>query len=96
MHDLARFQISRRLVFLSILFTLELVSITIWLDGATLLNHGGWIALLGSSGTWLLRGVVAFAALFATLAVLQMRGITRGAMRQASDQFATAKAINPK
>ena len=96
MHDLARFQISRRLVFLSILFTLELVSITIWLDGATLLNHGGWIALLGSSGTWLLRGVVAFAALFATLAVLQMRGHTRGAVRQASDQFAAAKAISPK
>jgi exosortase E/protease (VPEID-CTERM system) len=79
-----------RLVLLAILFTLELVPITMWLDGQPLLEKGGVLALLGYSGAWVLKGVVAFAALFATFLVLDRRDVGR----QISDQLSLVKPIS--
>jgi len=93
---LSRFQGSLliRFVLLSILFTVELISMTVWLDGQVLLSQGGWMAWLGYSGAWLLRGLVAFAALFVTLTVLQMHGRSRDTDRQAQDQITAVRFVS--
>ena len=67
------FSLIYRFVILSILFTLELVPITVRIDSQALLRKGGWLTVLGYAGPWLLRAVVAFAALFVTFAVLRNR-----------------------
>jgi exosortase E/protease (VPEID-CTERM system) len=62
-----------RFLLLSVLFAAELIALTIWLDGAQLVDKGGLLALLGYSGSWILRGLVAFAAIEVTFAVLAKR-----------------------
>src|SRR5579872_3795811 len=57
-----------RLFLLALLFTLELVPITLWLDGQMLVGKAGLLTVLAYSGSWILRGGVAFAAIFVTIA----------------------------
>jgi exosortase E/protease (VPEID-CTERM system) len=92
---LKHFNLPTRLVSLSALFTLELVFITVSFDGAVLLNKGGLIAWLGLSGAWLLRGIVAFAALFVLIAVLQIHGRSRDTLNLVSADLEGVKAVSP-
>jgi exosortase E/protease (VPEID-CTERM system) len=85
----------RRLLALAILFTLELVSITVWFDGTALLNQGGLVGLLGFSGAWLLKGIVAFAALFVTFAVLETQGRSRNTLQLVSEGLAGSRPVSP-
>lgn len=61
----------RRFSFLALLFALELVAITLWLDNATLAGRHGLVGFVGQWGSWILRGIVGFAALFFTFAWLR-------------------------
>jgi exosortase E/protease (VPEID-CTERM system) len=61
----------RRFSFLALLFALELVAITLWLDNVTLVGRHGLVGVVGQWGAWILRGTVGFAALFFTFAWLK-------------------------
>jgi exosortase E/protease (VPEID-CTERM system) len=61
----------RRFSFLALLFALELVAITLWLDNVTLAGRHGLVGVVGQWGSWILRGIVGFAALFFTFAWLK-------------------------
>ena len=78
-----------RLILLAILFSLELIPITVRLDGQILIGKGGLLTLLGYSGVWILRSVVAFAALFVTFAVLRYRE----PLRKVSDQLSGVATV---
>jgi exosortase E/protease (VPEID-CTERM system) len=80
----------RRLLLLSILYTLELIPITLWLDGETLAAKGGLLTLIAYSGAWVLRGLVAFTALFITFAVL----LDTDVLWDVSSQMQGSKTIN--
>src|ERR1700680_364887 len=81
-----------RFVLLSVLFTVELVPLTIWLDGQALLGRSGLLTILGYSGSWLLRGLVAFAALFATFAVVR----DRNALREVSNELREVEPVSAR
>ena len=61
----------RRFSFLALLFALELVAITLWLDNGTLIGRPGLVGIVGHWGSWMLRGIVGFAAIFFTFAWLK-------------------------
>jgi exosortase E/protease (VPEID-CTERM system) len=96
--DSLRFQpnLQVRLVFLSLLFALELVCITAWVDGDAMLHHGGMIGLLGLSGSWVLRCAVTFAASLLILAFLQNSPENHHVRRQVSLQLARGGLIQPR
>jgi exosortase E/protease (VPEID-CTERM system) len=60
-----------RLLGLTILFTVELTLITVWLDNAALASRGGLLGFAGRWGAWTVRGIVGFAAIFFTFAFLK-------------------------
>ena len=97
MRPLSLFQLSlfRRFLTLAILFVLELVVITTWLDGEALRGRGGFLALAGSLGAWVLRFVVASAVLFVTFAFLQMSAVARDGLRQVSQRLAEERFAEP-
>ena len=61
----------KRLAALTVLFCLELIVITIWLDDAQLAGRGGLVSLIYDWGALILRGVVVFFGLFLTFACLR-------------------------
>jgi exosortase E/protease (VPEID-CTERM system) len=53
-----------RFIFLLILFTSELISISVWLDTEALVGNHGLTGVIGDLGSWILRGVVVFATTY--------------------------------
>ncbi len=63
----------RRLSLLALLFTAELLLITLRLDNAALAGQSGLLGLIGSQGALILRAAVLFPLLLATFALLRHR-----------------------
>lgn len=68
---LASFGLFPRLIALTILFAIELLLISVWLDDAALISQGGLLGFAGQWGAWIVRGIVGFAAIFFTFAYLK-------------------------
>jgi exosortase E/protease (VPEID-CTERM system) len=64
-----------RLLALTLLFVVELLLITVWVDDAALISQGGFLAFAGHWGAWTLRGIVGFAAIFFTFAYLKNKAV---------------------
>jgi len=64
-----------RLLSLTILFVVELLLISVWLDDAALISRGGFLAFAGQWGAWTVRGIVGYAAIFFTFAYLKSRPV---------------------
>jgi exosortase E/protease (VPEID-CTERM system) len=62
-----------RLFALALLFSIELVVLSIWLDGSALAGRAGLAGFASLWGAWILRAIIAFAALFATFTWLGNR-----------------------
>jgi exosortase E/protease (VPEID-CTERM system) len=73
-----------RVLFLALLFTSELIIISIFLDGAALLQAKGLGGLIGGWGAWALRAIVGTAALSGTLLWLK----DRAALERMSQELA--------
>ena len=61
----------QRILFLGFLFASELIVLSVWLDGASLVQRTGLIGIMGDWGAWILRCIVGFAAIFLTFAYLK-------------------------
>lgn len=55
-----------RIAILGILFILELIAITVWLDAASLFGRGGLIGFMGQWGSRILQSIVVFVSLVLT------------------------------
>jgi len=66
-----------RVVWIALLFILELIAISVWLDTASLSRNYVLTRLIGDWGPWILRGLVAFASLFLTFGYLRARSVLR-------------------
>ena len=66
-------RIVRRIAPLPLLFVLELLAISVWLDTASLNHAAGLAWLIGRWGAWTLRFLVVFAALVPLLGYLKKR-----------------------
>jgi exosortase E/protease (VPEID-CTERM system) len=62
-----------RLFALALVFSCELILISIWLDDAALAGRVGLAGFVYSWGAWILRALVGFAAIFATFTWLKNR-----------------------
>ena len=80
----------QRVTILAALFTLELVTISVWLDTKALDHRGGLTGLVGDWGASILRSVVAFAAVFVTFGYLK----AKGAFQQVSNHLPQAPMID--
>ena len=60
----------QRILLLALLFTSELVALSVWLDSASLLQRHGLIGIIGTWGAWILRFIVGFSTIFLTFAYL--------------------------
>jgi exosortase E/protease (VPEID-CTERM system) len=67
----------RRILLLALLFAVEAVSISFWLDGAALSHTHGLPLLIGKWGAVTLRSSIAFCLVFATFAFLKYRPALR-------------------
>ena len=77
-----------RIAPLPLLFVLELLAISVWLDTASLSHAAGLAWIIGRWGAWTLRFLVVFAALFPILAYMKKRGeIQRISIRLAGIPF---------
>ena len=61
------FDFVRRILLLALIFTSELIALSIWLDGDSLVPSTVLIGIMHDWGAWVLRCVVGFAAIFVTL-----------------------------
>ena len=73
----------QRLIVLAVLFSVEIVAITLWLDNATLSGRSGLVGFVGTWGSWILRGATGFAAIFSTFAWLRNRAPLAAALFEA-------------
>ncbi|MDP8990019.1 MAG: hypothetical protein M3N41_08065, partial [Acidobacteriota bacterium] len=80
-----------RLLLLTILFAVELLLISVWLDDAALISRGGFLAFAGQWGAWIVRGIVGYAAIFFTFAYLK----SKAALTQISN-LVTTLPLNPR
>lgn len=62
-----------RIVVLAVLFAVELTAISIWLDNDSLAHRGVFLGVLYIWGAWIIRGVIAYAAIFVAAAWLRSR-----------------------
>jgi len=76
------FSFLQRLVALAILFSVELLIITIPLDNQSLIARGGVIGFAGQYGAWLVKGIVGYAALFLTFVYLRNKSAVISISRQ--------------
>jgi exosortase E/protease (VPEID-CTERM system) len=67
------FRLLWQLAGLALLFVAELLLITVLLDNAAIQSKAGLLGLVGTWGAWTIRGVVGFAAVFVTFAILRYR-----------------------
>ncbi len=63
----------QRLLALTLVLTLEMLLLSVWLDNDALIARGGVTADVGHWAAWAVRGSVGFAVLFATFAWLKSR-----------------------
>lgn len=63
----------RRIVLLALLFAVEAVAISLWLDTASLAHSSGLTRIVGAWGAYALRAVIGFCAIFTTFAFLKKR-----------------------
>ncbi len=87
-----------RLFLLGVLFSIELLAVTLWLDGAVLIGRPGLSGFIGVWGSWILRAVVGFAIFFLTFSWLNYRPVLLDAARDAADsgvdwRFVAAHAV---
>jgi exosortase E/protease (VPEID-CTERM system) len=75
----------RRFVLLGAAFSLELLAVTLWLDGAALTGRAGLGGFIGAWGAWILRAVVGFAVFFPTFCWLCYRPALVSAGREAAE-----------
>ena len=61
----------QRILLLTLLFASELIILSVWLDGDSLVQRTGLIGILHDWGAWILRCVIGFAAIFVTFAYLK-------------------------
>ncbi|HSR05888.1 MAG TPA: exosortase E/protease, VPEID-CTERM system [Bryobacteraceae bacterium] len=80
-----------RLLALTILFAIELLLISVWLDDAALISRGGFLGFAGQWGAWTVRGIVGYAAIFFTFAYLK----SRAALNQISN-LVKSFPVNPR
>ena len=80
-----------RLLALTILFAVELLLISVWLDDAALISRGGFLGFAGQWGAWTVRGIVGYAAIFFTFAYLK----SKAALNQISN-LVKPFPINPR
>ncbi len=80
-----------RLLALTILFAVELLLISVWLDDATLISRGGFLGFAGQWGAWTVRGIVGYAAIFFTFAYLK----SKAALNQISN-LVKSVPVNPR
>ncbi len=64
-----------RLLALTILFVVELLLISVWLDDAALISRGGFLGFAGQWGAWTVRGIVGYAAIFFTFSYLKSKAV---------------------
>ena len=74
-----------RLFFLGAAFSLELLAVTFWLDGAALTGRQGLGGFIGAWGAWILRAVVGFAVFFPTFCWLNYKPALLHAGREAAE-----------
>ncbi len=60
-----------RILILACLLGAEILVTSLWFDGATIYDSGGFAGVLGRWGAWVLRWAVGFAGLFCTFAYLR-------------------------
>lgn len=78
------FGLISRVAVLAVLFALELMAISIWLDNDSLAHRGVFLDVLYRWGAWIIRGLVAYAVLFTAAAWLR----SKSALSQLSAQLA--------
>ena len=76
----------RRMLLLALLFVSEVIILSIWLDGASLVQRAGLIGIMHDWGAWILRCVVGFPVIFLTFAYLR----NKSALESISDQIEQA------
>jgi exosortase E/protease (VPEID-CTERM system) len=64
----------RRIALLAVLFAVELLAISIWLDDASLGRSSGLAGMIGQWGAWALKFIVLFAVLFVVFGYRQAGG----------------------
>jgi exosortase E/protease (VPEID-CTERM system) len=68
-----RFSVVSRLLLLAVLFGAELLVLSVMADGEVLAHQVGMLRFFGAWGSWILRFIVGFAALFVTFGYLKSR-----------------------
>ena len=77
--------LAARILALAALFTLEALVATFTMDGSAPVPTGAWFThLVHSWGAWMARGVIGFAALFATFAYLRYQAQLAGVAERAA------------
>jgi exosortase E/protease (VPEID-CTERM system) len=71
-----------RLLALTVLFAVELLLISVWLDNGVLVSRSGILGFAGHWGAWTVRGIVGFAAIFFTFAYLKSKTALNEISRQ--------------
>jgi exosortase E/protease (VPEID-CTERM system) len=61
----------QRILLLALLFASELIIISVWFDGASLVKRDGLIGIMHDWGSWILRFIIGFATIFVTFAYLR-------------------------
>jgi exosortase E/protease (VPEID-CTERM system) len=75
----------RRILLLTLLFVAELILISVWLDTGSLVQRARLVEIIHDWGAWVLRGIVGFAAIFATVACLKRRGALNNISAQVAE-----------
>jgi exosortase E/protease (VPEID-CTERM system) len=88
-----------RVFLLGAVFSIELLTITLWLDDAVLIGRPGPAGLIGIWGSWVLRAAVGFAVFFLTFSWLIYRPVLQAEARDAVEsgidwRFVAAHAVS--
>lgn len=74
-HRIFSLGLPQRITLLALVFTFELIVISVWLDNDALAHRGQFLALLYQWGAWILRCIVGFAFVFVTFAWLRYKPV---------------------
>ncbi len=78
---LPAFALLSRFLVLAVFLAVELVAITVWVDGDELSHRPTLIRFVGIWGSWILRGIVGFAAIFVTFGYLKNKALVQKTFR---------------
>jgi exosortase E/protease (VPEID-CTERM system) len=65
----------RRILALAIIFLVEVIVLSLWLDGASLVQRAGLVGIMYDWGAWILRCAVGFPVIFLTFAYLRNKAL---------------------